>query len=72
MEATQVLNVLPCIISEELLAKTNNLITISGIEQATMGIWDKDKRILANSNELHNELAMEGMFEGTGDSWHWT
>ena len=31
-----------------------------------MGIWDKGKRTFADSNELHNEDAMEGMFEVTG------
>ena len=30
-----------------------------------MGIWDKDKRTFTNPNNLHNEEAMEGMFEGT-------
>ena len=36
--ATQVLNILPYIISEDLLINPNNLITRSGIEQATMSI----------------------------------
>ena len=31
-----------------------------------MGIWDKEKRTFTNPNELHNEEAMEVMFEGTG------
>ena len=31
-----------------------------------MGIWDKEKRTSTNPNEIHNEEAMEGMFEGTG------
>ena len=30
-----------------------------------MGIWDKEKRIVINPNELHNEEAMGGMFKGT-------
>ena len=41
VEATQVLNRNLCIISEELLVKPNNFITRSGIERATMGVWDK-------------------------------
>ena len=56
---TQVLNRLPCILSEELIINPNDSITRSGIEQATMGIWDKKKRTLTNPNELHNEEAME-------------
>ena len=38
VEATQVLDRLTCILSEELLVNPNNFITISGIERATMGI----------------------------------
>ena len=30
-----------------------------------MGIWDKDKRIFAEPNELHDEEATEIMLEGT-------
>ena len=41
-------------LSEEIIINPNSLITRSGIEIATMG------------NELHNEEAMGGMFEGTG------
>ena len=66
VEATQVLYRLPCILYQELLVITNVFITISGIERATMGIWDKEKRTFANSNELHNEESMEGVFKGTG------
>ena len=66
VEATHVLNRLPCILSEEILTKPNNLITRSGIERATMGIWDKEKHTFTNPSELHNEEATEGMFEGTG------
>ena len=43
VETTQVLSGIPCIISEELLINTNDFITRSGIEQATMGNWDKEK-----------------------------
>ena len=41
VEATQVLNRLPYIISEELLVNLKNFINRSGVERATMGIWDK-------------------------------
>ena len=55
VEATQDFNGMPCIIYEDLLIKTNDFITISGIEIYTMGIWDKEKRTFTNPNELHNE-----------------
>ena len=64
--STQVLNILPYIISEDLLINPNNLITRSGIEKDTMSIWDKDKRTYTDPNELHNEEAVEGMFTDTG------
>ena len=44
VEATQVLNCLLCIISEDILINANDFITRSGIYRATMGIWDKEKR----------------------------
>ena len=66
VEATLVLNGLPYILSEELLTNPKNFITISVIERDTMGIWDKDKCTFTNTKELHNEVAIEGMFEGTG------
>ena len=66
LEATHALKVLPCIISEEILTNTTNFITRSGIEKYNMGIWDKYKRTFIDPNELHNEEAMEGMFEDTG------
>ena len=31
-----------------------------------MGIWDKYKCTITEPNELHNEKAMEGIYEGTG------
>ena len=31
-----------------------------------MGIWNKENSTFAYPNELHNEEAMEGMFESTG------
>ena len=31
-----------------------------------MGIFDKEKRTFTDPDELHNEEAMEGMFNGTG------
>ena len=65
VEATQVLNGLPCIISEELLVNLNDLITRQEIERVNMGIWDKDKCTFTNPNKLHNKEVMEGMFEGT-------
>ena len=55
LEATKVLNVLTCILSEELLINPNNFITKSGIERGTIGIWDKEKRTFTKPNELHNE-----------------
>ena len=30
-----------------------------------MSIWDEDKRTFTKPNQLHNEEAMESMFEGT-------
>ena len=66
LEATQVLNGPPCVIFEELLFNLNDFITRSGIDRATMGTWDIEKRTFAASNELHNEEAMKVMFEGTG------
>ena len=60
--SAQVLNGLPCIISEELLVSPNNFITISGIDQATMCIWDKYKPTFTKTNKLHNEEYTEGMF----------
>ena len=65
VEATQALNGIPCILFEELLINPNIFITISGIEQSTMGIRDKYKCTFTEPNELHNEESMEGMFEGT-------
>ena len=62
VESTQALNWLPCILSEELLINPINFITRSGIERATMGIWDKEKHTFTDPNELHNEEAMEGVF----------
>ena len=66
IETTQVLNGRHCILLEELLINPNNLITISGIDQATMVIWDKDKHTFTEPNDLYNEEDMEGMLEGTG------
>ena len=62
----QVLNGPPCVIFEVLLFNLNDFITRSGIDRATMGTWDIEKRTFAASNELHNEEAMKVMFEGTG------
>ena len=56
-EATQVINALPCILSEEILINPNNLIKISGIERATMGNWDKEKRSFTDPDKMHNEEA---------------
>ena len=50
VESTQVLNRLPYILSEELIVNPNNFITRSGIEQDTIGIWDKDKHTFTNPN----------------------
>ena len=66
LEAAHALNGLPCIISAEILTNTTNFITRSGIEKYNMGIWDKYKRTFIDPNELHNEEAMEVMFEDTG------
>ena len=66
VESTQVLNGLPFILDEYLLINHNNFITKSGIEQATMDIWDKEKRTVTNPNEIHNEEMTEVMFKGTG------
>ena len=66
VEANQVLNGLPCILSEELLVNPNYYISISGIEQSTTGIWYKEKRTFADPNEIHNEEAAGGMLESTG------
>ena len=38
VEATQFINIMPCILSEELLPNPNGFITGSGIEISTMGI----------------------------------
>ena len=54
VEATQVINGLPCILYEELPVNSKFSISRSGIEQDTMGIWDKDNHTFANPNELHN------------------
>ena len=62
VEGTQVLNRLPCILSEELLINPNYFITKSGIDLYSMGIWERDKRTFTNPNEQHNEKAMEVMF----------
>ena len=66
VEATQVLNGIPCILSEELLFNPNDFINRSGIEQATMSIWDKEKRTYTDPNELYNEKAKDSMLKGTG------
>ena len=66
LEATHDFNKPPCIISEELLINTSYFITRLGIEQASMGIWDKDNHNFTKPNELHNEKTTEGVFEGTG------
>ena len=66
VESTQVLNVPPCVISEEIIINPNNFINRSGIERSIMGIWDKQKHTFTKPVELHNEEAMEVMFEGTG------
>ena len=65
VEATLILNGISCIITEELLINTNYLITRSETEQATTGIWDKDKHTFTDPNRLHNEGAMEGMLNRT-------
>ena len=66
VEATQLLNGLTYILSEDLLINPNNFITISGIDIDTMGIWDKENCTFTDPNELNNEESMEGTFEGTG------
>ena len=66
VEAIKVLKRRPCILFEELLINPNIFITISGIEQSTMGIRDKYKCTFTEPNELHNEEAMEGMLKITG------
>ena len=65
VEAKKVIKGILCILYEELLINPNDFINRSGIERATMVIWDKDKCTFTDSNYLHNEIAMEGMFEGT-------
>ena len=65
VEATQVLNGIPCILSEEILFNPNDFITRSGIKQGTIIIWDKYKRTSTDPNELHNEKSMEDMLKGT-------
>ena len=54
LEATQFLNGLTCILSEELTVNPNGFIAILGVERATMGVWDIYKRTFTNQNELHN------------------
>ena len=54
VEATQFINGLPCILSEELLINPNDFITRSGLEQATLVVWDKLNGTFTNTNELHN------------------
>ena len=54
VESMQVLSIIPCIIAKEILINPNYFITRSGIERATMGIWDKDKRSFTDPNELHH------------------
>ena len=66
VKATQVLNGLTCILSEELLIKPNDFITISGVDRSTMGIWGREKRTFTEPNELYNEESTEGILEGTG------
>ena len=66
VEAIKVLKIRPCILFEELLIKPRNFITISGIERSTMGIYDKEKRIFTDPNELDNEEPTECVFEDTG------
>ena len=58
VEATQFLNGLIYILSEELLINPNNFITRSDIERDNMGIWDTEKRTFTVPNELHNEEEM--------------
>ena len=62
----QVLNRLPFILSEEIPVNPNYFINRSGINIATMGIWDKAKCAFTNPDDLHNEEAKESMFEVTG------
>ena len=66
VKATHFLNGLSSNISEELFIKPNDFITRSVIDRSTMGIGDKEKRTFADPNELHNEEAMEVIFEDTG------
>ena len=66
VEATQIINGIPCILYEELLFNPNDFITRSGIKKATMIIWDKDKHTSTDPNELYNEKAKDGMLKGTG------
>ena len=40
-EATEVLNIVPCIIYELILVNPKDFITRSRIKRANMGIWDK-------------------------------
>ena len=66
VEATQVFNRLISMLSEEILVNPIDFITRTGIERDNMGTWDKYKRAFTDTNELHNEEDMEGMFKGTG------
>ena len=66
VEATKVLNILPFIITKEILINPKNCMNRSGIEKATMGLWDMDKSTFTDPNKFHNDKAMESMFEGTG------
>ena len=54
VEATHILNGMPCILSEELLINPNYFFTRSGIDRSNMGIWDKEKRTFTDPNQLHN------------------
>ena len=51
VEATQVINVLPCILIEERLTNPHDLINRSGIKKSTMGKWDKEKCTFTNINK---------------------
>ena len=54
LDATQVLNGLPCILYEYILVNPNDFINRSDIERASMCIWDKEKCNFTDPNELHN------------------
>ena len=65
-EVAQVLNGIPCILSNELGINPVDFITLVGMKRATFGTWDPVQRIFTSPNYLNNKETMHEILKGTG------